>query len=49
MNIWRVMRECVQRGLQPGGTLPGPFKVKRRAPLLAAHCASVPSAPWPTR
>ena len=36
LNIWRVMRECVQRGLQTGGTLPGPFKVKRRAPLLAA-------------
>jgi L-serine dehydratase len=37
LNIWRVMRECVQRGLSSGGTLPGPFKVQRRAPLLAAQ------------
>ena len=37
LNIWRVMRECVQRGLRHEGTLPGPFKVQRRAPLLAAR------------
>jgi L-serine dehydratase len=37
LNIWRVMRECVQRGLSTQGTLPGPFKVQRRAPLLAAQ------------
>ncbi len=37
LNIWRVMRECVQRGLRASGTLPGPFKVQRRAPLLAAQ------------
>jgi L-serine dehydratase len=36
-NIWRVMRECVQRGLTVEGTLPGPFKVQRRAPVLAAQ------------
>ncbi len=36
-NIWRVMRECVQRGLTVQGTLPGPFKVQRRAPVLAAQ------------
>lgn len=36
-TIWRVMRECVQRGLQHTGTLPGPYKVQRRAPLLAAQ------------
>jgi L-serine dehydratase len=35
--IWRVMRECVQRGLSHSGTLPGPYKVQRRAPLLAAQ------------
>ncbi len=35
--IWRVMRECVQRGLTSEGTLPGPFKVPRRAPVLAAQ------------
>jgi L-serine dehydratase len=36
-TIWRVMRECVQRGLSHPGTLPGPYKVQRRAPLLAAQ------------
>ena len=44
LRLWSVMRECVQRGLASGGTLPGPFKVQRRAPLLAAQlraqCAS---------
>jgi len=37
LNIWRVMRECVQRGLSREGSLPGPFKVQRRAPVLAAQ------------
>ena len=37
LNIWRVMRECVQRGLSSEGTLPGPYKVQRRAPVLAAR------------
>jgi L-serine dehydratase len=37
LDIWRVMRECVQRGLTQEGTLPGPFKVRRRAPELAAQ------------
>ena len=36
-NIWRVMRDCVQRGLSRTGTLPGPYKVQRRAPVLAAQ------------
>ena len=37
LDLWRVMRECVQRGLTHEGTLPGPFKVPRRAPVLAAQ------------
>ena len=37
LMIWRVMRECVQRGLSHHGTLPGPYQVQRRAPLLAAQ------------
>ena len=37
LDLWRVMRECVQRGLTHEGTLPGPFKVQRRAPILAAQ------------
>src|SRR5246127_5426852 len=39
MKIWDVMQSCVARGCGIGnpdadGTLPGPFKVKRRAPQL---------------
>lgn len=37
LDLWRVMRECVQRGLTHEGVLPGPFKVQRRAPILAAQ------------
>lgn len=37
LYLWRIMRECVQRGLTHEGTLPGPFKVPRRAPVLAAQ------------
>ncbi|MHB1200633.1 MAG: L-serine ammonia-lyase [Polaromonas sp.] len=37
LNLWQVMRDCVQRGLQRSGALPGPFHVQRRAPVLAAQ------------
>ena len=37
LHIWQVMRACVQRGMARSGHLPGPFKVQRRAPLLAAQ------------
>lgn len=37
LYLWRIMRECVQRGLTHEGTLPGPFRVRRRAPVLAAQ------------
>ncbi len=37
LDIWRVMRDCVQRGLTQDGLLPGPFRVQRRAPVLAAQ------------
>jgi L-serine dehydratase len=37
LYLWHVMRACVQRGLTHEGTLPGPFKVQRRAPILAAQ------------
>jgi L-serine dehydratase len=36
-TIWQVMRDCVQRGLSHPGTLPGPYKVQRRAPILASQ------------
>jgi L-serine dehydratase len=34
-RIWKTMRECVIRGLQTEGILPGGLKVRRRAPALA--------------
>ncbi|PKW17105.1 L-serine ammonia-lyase [Saccharopolyspora spinosa] len=34
LNIWSVMRECVDRGTRTGGTLPGGLKVRRRAAKL---------------
>jgi L-serine dehydratase len=33
-DLWRVMRECVERGGQSDGILPGGLKVPRRAPRL---------------
>ncbi|WP_031224781.1 L-serine ammonia-lyase [Streptomyces roseochromogenus] len=35
LEIWRVMRECVQRGLSREGILPGGLKVRRRAAVSA--------------
>ncbi|MBB2920628.1 L-serine ammonia-lyase [Cupriavidus alkaliphilus] len=34
LHIWDVMQACVARGCRTDGELPGPFKVKRRAPEL---------------
>ncbi|MEJ2455279.1 MAG: L-serine ammonia-lyase [Candidatus Thiodiazotropha sp.] len=34
LEIWRVMRQCVERGCVTEGVLPGGLKVKRRAPRL---------------
>src|SRR5690242_4606896 len=34
LDIWRVMHACVKRGCETPGTLPGGYKVKRRAPEL---------------
>jgi L-serine dehydratase len=33
-DLWRVMRECVERGSQTDGVLPGGLRVPRRAPRL---------------
>jgi L-serine dehydratase len=33
-HVWRVMRECVERGLRTEGILPGGLNVRRRAPRL---------------
>lgn len=34
VNIWQVMQDCVQRGIETEGILPGGLKVMRRAPAL---------------
>ena len=44
MEIWRVMQECVDRGCRTGGTLPGGFKVRRRAKALREALTSHPEA-----
>ncbi|MEF9995347.1 MAG: L-serine ammonia-lyase [Burkholderiaceae bacterium] len=42
--IWATMQACVARGIATAGELPGPFKVKRRAPLLHRRLTSNPEA-----
>jgi L-serine dehydratase len=37
--VWHTMEECVNRGLQTEGILPGGLKVRRRAPALARKLA----------
>ncbi|MCW5663552.1 MAG: L-serine ammonia-lyase [Piscinibacter sp.] len=44
LNIWSVMQACVQRGCRTGGTLPGGFKVRRRAADLHRQLCSNPEA-----
>ncbi len=34
LNIWKVMRECIYRGCNTGGILPGGLNVKRRGEVL---------------
>lgn len=43
-NIWTVMQACVTRGCRTQGTLPGGFKVKRRAADLHLRLCSNPEA-----
>ncbi|WP_173634314.1 L-serine ammonia-lyase [Paramixta manurensis] len=33
-NVWQVMRDCIDRGLNTEGVLPGPLRVPRRASAL---------------
>ena len=44
LHIWQVMQDCVRRGCQAEGVLPGPFKVKRRAKALHQALTSNPEA-----
>ncbi len=34
LHIWQVMQACIERGFRQNGVLPGPLKVRRRAPKL---------------
>ncbi|XXQ69361.1 L-serine ammonia-lyase [Neisseriaceae bacterium B1] len=38
--IWQVMHDCIERGLTTEGILPGPLKVRRRAPQLRQRLES---------
>ena len=44
LRIWRVMQDCVARGLRTEGILPGGFKVKRRAARLYRDLTANPEA-----
>ena len=44
LKIWDVMQACVKRGCATDGTLPGGFKVKRRAPQLHRDLTANPEA-----
>ncbi|MFY9512457.1 MAG: L-serine ammonia-lyase, partial [Rubrivivax sp.] len=44
LKIWRVMQDCVTRGCAAQGTLPGGFKVKRRAAALKTALTAHPEA-----
>ena len=44
MKIWGVMQACVARGCKTTGTLPGGFKVRRRAAELHRQLCSNPEA-----
>jgi L-serine dehydratase len=37
LHIWRVMQDCMRRGMESEGILPGGLKVRRRALKLAAR------------
>ncbi len=48
-DVWRVMRECVARGCDTDGILPGGLKVRRRAPRLYRQLTSEPDGGDPLR
>jgi L-serine dehydratase len=39
LTLWHTMEQCIERGLNTEGTLPGGLNVRRRAPGLAARAA----------
>jgi len=46
-DLWRVMQECVARGCDTDGMLPGGLKVQRRAPRLYRQLTCEPDASGP--
>jgi L-serine dehydratase len=44
LAIWQVMQDCVARGCRTDGTLPGGFKVRRRAAQLYRDLTANPEA-----
>ncbi|MBO0787849.1 MAG: L-serine ammonia-lyase [Actinobacteria bacterium] len=49
LRIWDVMRDCVRRGCQAEGVLPGGLRVRRRAPGLLARLNAADDAADPLR
>jgi L-serine dehydratase len=49
LHIWSVMQECVNRGIQATGTLPGGLHVRRRAGLLRKTLESTDDSQDPFR
>ena len=45
--VWEAMNDCINRGLEAEGAMPGPFAVKRRAKHLAQRLENVNSASDP--
>jgi L-serine dehydratase len=45
LHLWTVMQECVTRGCEIGGVLPGSLKVRRRAEALKATLGEDPNEP----
>lgn len=43
-TLWKTMKACVARGCEHDGVLPGPLKVKRRAPALLRTLVAQPEA-----
>ncbi|HZX31276.1 MAG TPA: L-serine ammonia-lyase [Rhodocyclaceae bacterium] len=44
LHIWQVMQECVRRGCEQEGVLPGGMKVQRRAAALYRKLSAAPEA-----
>jgi L-serine dehydratase len=45
LRIWQVMQDCVRRGFEAQGLLPGVLGVRRRAPKLYRQLMSEPVSP----